>query len=75
MLALEDPAPERVDQLLGRPLAAVAPARLAGAALGLAGLAAAAVSHLVLPGDPGLPTAVLPLLALPALFARRAVAG
>jgi Zn-dependent protease with chaperone function len=73
LLTLEDPAPERVDQLLGRPLAAVSRAALAGAALALCALAVVAVCHVVLPGDPGVPAAVLPLLAAPALLARRAV--
>jgi Zn-dependent protease with chaperone function len=73
MLTLDEPAPERVDQLLGRPLAVLSPGALAGAALAFCMLAVVAVCHVVLPGDPGLPAAVLPLLAAPALLARRAV--
>ena len=74
LLALEDPAPERVDNLLGRPPAAVAPGVLAGAVLALAALAAVAVCHVVLPGHPGVPAWMLPALAGPALVAARAVA-
>jgi hypothetical protein len=73
MLTLDEPAPERVDQLLGRPLAVVSRRALAGAALALCALAVVAVCHAVLPGDPGLPAAVLPLLGAPALLVRRAV--
>ena len=71
LLALEDPAPERVDHLLGRPPAAAPPGLLAGAVLAVAALAAVAVCHLVLPGHPGVPAWLLPALAAPALLACR----
>jgi Zn-dependent protease with chaperone function len=71
MLAFEDPAPERVDHLLGRPLAAVAPGALAAAAVAVAGLATLLVCHLVLPGHPVVPAWALPVFALPALLAAR----
>ena len=73
LLALEEPAPERVDHLLGRPLAAVPPGVLAGAVVAVAALFAVAVCHLVLPGHPGVPAWVLPAFAAPALLAGRAV--
>jgi Peptidase family M48 len=74
LLALEDPSPERVDHLLGRPLAAVAPAVLAGAVVAVAALLAVAVCHLVLPDHPGIPAWLLPMFAAPALLASRAAA-
>jgi Zn-dependent protease with chaperone function len=74
LLALEAPAPERVDHLLGRPVAAVPPGVLAGAVVALAALAAVAVCHLVLPAHPGVPAWVLPAFAAPGLLAGRAVA-
>jgi hypothetical protein len=74
LLALEEPAPERVDHLLGRPLAAVPPGALAGAVVAVAALAAVAVCHLVLPDHPGVPAWMLPALAAPALLAGRAAA-
>jgi hypothetical protein len=74
LLALEEPAPERVDHLLGRPLAAVPPGALAGALVAVAALAAVAVGHLVLPDHPGVPAWMLPALAAPALLAGRAAA-
>jgi len=74
LLALEEPAPERVDHLLGRPLAAVPPGVLAGAVVAVAALAAVAVCHLVLPVHPGVPAWMLPAFAAPALLAGRAAA-
>jgi Peptidase family M48 len=74
LLALEEPAPERVDHLLGRPVAAVPPGVLAGAVVAVAALAAVAVGHLVLPVHPGVPAWMLPAIAAPALLAGRAVA-
>ena len=73
LLARVEPAPERVDHLLGRPLAAVPPGVLASAVLAVAALVAVAVCHLVLPADPGVPAWLLPAFATPALLARRAV--
>ena len=70
-LALEDPAPERVDHLLGAQPAGVAPAALAGAVLAVVALATVAVCHVVLPGHPGVPAWLLPALAAPALLACR----
>jgi Zn-dependent protease with chaperone function len=74
LLALEEPAPERVDHLLGRPVAAVPPGVLAGAVVAVAALAAVAVCHLVLPAHPGVPAWMLPAFAAPALLAGRAAA-
>jgi Zn-dependent protease with chaperone function len=74
LLALEEPAPERVDHLLGRPVAPVAPGVLVVAVLAVAALLAVAVGHLVLPDHPGVPAWALPALATPALLAARAVA-
>jgi hypothetical protein len=70
-LALEDPAPERVDHLLGAQPAGVAPAVLAGSVLAVASLATVAICHVVLPGHPGVPAWLLPALAAPALLACR----
>jgi Zn-dependent protease with chaperone function len=74
LLALEEPAPERVDHLLGRPLGGVAPGVLAGAIVAAAALLAVAVCHVVLPDDPGVSAWLLPALAAPALLAGRSVA-
>ena len=71
LLAFDDPAPERVDHLLGRPLAGVAPGALAAAALAVAGLATVLICHFVLPGHPVVPAWALPAFALPALLAAR----
>jgi Peptidase family M48 len=73
LLALEEPAPERVDHLLGRPLEAVPPGVLAGAVLAVGALVAVAVGHVVLPDHPGVPAWLLPALAAPALLAGRTV--
>jgi hypothetical protein len=70
-LALEEPAPERVDHLLGKLPAGVAPGVLAGAVIAVAALAVMAVCHAVLPGHPGVPAWLLPALAGPALLACR----
>jgi hypothetical protein len=68
---LPEPAPERVDQLLGRPLP-VPHGGLAAAALGvLGGLGVLAVALVLMPVDPALPLALLPALGLPALLALR----
>jgi Zn-dependent protease with chaperone function len=72
MVRLREPAPERVDHLLGRPLAVPHRALSACALAALAGLGALAITLVVLPSDPALPLALLPALALPALFAFRA---
>jgi len=71
LVQLTEPAPERVDQLLGRPLPAP-PGALAACALGvLGGLGGLAVALALLPADPALPLALLPAFALPALLAWR----
>jgi Zn-dependent protease with chaperone function len=71
LLRMVEPAPERVDHLLGRPLR-VPHGGLAACALGvLAALGALAVALVVLPADPALPLALLPALGLPALLAFR----
>ena len=72
MLALQEPAPERVDHLLGRPLARVASGVLAVAIVAAAALLVVAVCHVVLPDHPGVPAWVLPFFAAPALLAGRA---
>jgi Zn-dependent protease with chaperone function len=74
LLALEEPSPERVDHLLGRPVAAVPPGALAGAIVAVAALLAVAVCHVVLPDHPGVPAWMLPVAAAPALLAGRAAA-
>ena len=71
MLAFDDPAPERVDHLLGRPLAGAAPGAIAAASVAVAALATLLVCHLVLPGHPVVPAWALPVFALPALYAAR----
>jgi hypothetical protein len=65
---MREPAPERVDQLLGRPLAVPHGAL---AACTLTSLGALAVALVLLPADPALPLALLPCLAIPALVAFR----
>jgi Zn-dependent protease with chaperone function len=72
MLRLREPAAERVDHLLGRPLAVPHRALSACALSALAGLGALAITLAVLPHDPALPLALLPAVALPALLAFRA---
>jgi Zn-dependent protease with chaperone function len=72
MVRLREPAPERVDHLLGRPLAVPHRALSACALAALGGLGALAITLAVLPSDPALPLALLPALAVPALLAFRA---
>jgi Zn-dependent protease with chaperone function len=72
MLRLREPAAERVDHLLGRPLPVPDRALSACALTMLGGLGALAVTLAVMPHDPALPLALLPALALPALLAFRA---
>ena len=72
LLRLDEPAPERVDHLLGRPLPAAPRSLFACALAMLAGLAALAVLLAVAPTDPALPLVLLPGLAVPALLAFRA---
>ena len=74
LLALEEPAPERVDHLLGQPPARIASAVLAGAVLAVGALLAVAVCHVVLPDHPGVPAWLLPIFAAPAVIAGRAAA-
>ena len=71
MLAFDDPAPERVDHLLGRPLAGVAPGAIAAAGVAVAALATLLVCHLVLPGHPVVPAWALPVFGVPAFYAAR----
>jgi Zn-dependent protease with chaperone function len=72
MLRLQDPAPERVDHLLGRPLRAGSRLPLAVALLATAALVALAVSLVIAPADPGLaPVGLLALAAPPLLACRR----
>ena len=71
MLRLEDPAPERVDHLLGRPLRRASGIPLAVALVTTAALVALAVGLVIAPADPMLaPLAVL-ALAAPSLLACR----
>lgn len=72
MVRLREPAPERIDHLLGRPLP-VPPRTVSACALTvLGGLVALAVALALLPNDPALPLLLLPPLAVPALLAVRA---
>jgi Zn-dependent protease with chaperone function len=71
MLRLDDPAPERIDQLLGRPLAGVPAVLLAAAVVATAALAAIAALLLTAATDPALPAVLLLALAAPALVAAR----
>jgi Zn-dependent protease with chaperone function len=72
MVRLREPAPERVDHLLGRPLAVPHRALSACALAAVGGLGALAVTLAVLPRDPALPLVLLPAVAVPALLAFRA---
>jgi Zn-dependent protease with chaperone function len=72
MVRLREPAPERVDHLLGRPLPVPHRAVSACALTALGGLAALAITLAVLPRDPALPLMLLPACAVPALLAFRA---
>jgi Zn-dependent protease with chaperone function len=71
LLRLEDPAPERVDHLLGRPLAAGSRAVFALALLATAGLVALAVGLAVTPDDPSVEPLAALALAAPSLLACR----
>ena len=71
MLRLPDPLPERVDQLLGRPLAAGSRMLTACTLIGTAALVATVVGLVVAPEDPALPALPLLALAMPALLACR----
>jgi Peptidase family M48 len=72
LVRLREPAPERIDQLLGRPLPVPHRAVSAVALTALGGLGALAIALAVLPRDPALPLALLPACAVPALLAVRA---
>ena len=74
MLALEEPAPERVDQLLGRPPVALPPHALAAAVTAVGMLVAVLLCNLLVGGHPVVPAWLLPALAAPALLAGRTVA-
>jgi Zn-dependent protease with chaperone function len=71
LMRLREPAPERIDHLLGRPLPVPNPAAWAFALTVLAGLVVLAIALALLPDDPALPLVLLPALALPALLAAR----
>jgi Peptidase family M48 len=74
LVRLREPAPERIDHLLGRPLR-VPPRSVSACALtALGGLGALAVALALMPRDPALPLLLLPTLAVPALLAFRAAA-
>jgi Peptidase family M48 len=72
LVRLREPAPERLDHLLGRPLRVPPPAVSLCALGALAGLGALAATLALLPRDPALPLLLLPALAVPALLAFRA---
>jgi Zn-dependent protease with chaperone function len=72
MVRLREPAPERIDHLLGRPLQVPPGAVSACALAALAGLGALAVALALLPRDPALPLLLLPAFAVPAVLAVRA---
>ncbi len=72
LMRLREPAPERIDHLLGRPLPVPHPAAAAGALAALAGLVALTITLALLPDDPALPLVLLPACAVPALLAARA---
>jgi Zn-dependent protease with chaperone function len=71
MLRLDDPQPERVDQLLGRPLAGGSRTLLACTLVATAALVALAVAMTLAPADPALPALALLALASPAILACR----
>jgi Peptidase family M48 len=75
LVRLREPAPERIDHLLGRPLPVPPRSVWACALAALGGLAALAIALAVLPRDPALPLLLLPALAAPALLALRAANG
>jgi Zn-dependent protease with chaperone function len=72
LVRLREPAPERVDHLLGRPLRVPHRAVSACALTVVGGLGALAIALAVLPRDPALPLVLLPACAVPALLAFRA---
>jgi hypothetical protein len=72
MVRLREPAPERIDHLLERPLR-VPPGLVSAWTLAtVGGLGALAVALAVLPRDPAVPLLLLLLSAAPALLAFRA---
>jgi Zn-dependent protease with chaperone function len=71
LLRLQDPAPERVDHLLGRPLQAGSRTLLAVTLLATAALVGVAVGLAVAPADPALGPLVVLALAAPSLLACR----
>lgn len=71
MLRLPDPRPERVDHLLGRPLAGGSRMLLGCTLVATAALVATAVGLVVAPEDPALPALPLLVLAMPSLLACR----
>jgi hypothetical protein len=75
MLKLDEPAPERLDHLLERPLAVAPRPVLACAVAALLGIAAVIVTLALASRDPALPLALLPGLAVPALVAFGASRG
>jgi len=72
MVRLREPAPERIDHLLGRPLPVPPRAVSACALTALGGLGALAVALVLLPRDPALPLLLLPACGVPAVLAFRA---
>jgi len=71
MLRLPDPRPERVDHLLGRPLAGGSRMLLGCTMVATSALVATAVGLVVAPEDPALPALPLLVLAMPSLLACR----
>jgi hypothetical protein len=71
MLRLPDPRPERVDHLLGRPLAGGSRMLLGCTLAATSALVATAVGLAVAPEDPALPALPLLVLAMPSLLACR----
>ncbi|HET8951719.1 MAG TPA: M56 family metallopeptidase [Solirubrobacteraceae bacterium] len=71
MLRLPDPRPERVDHLLGRPLAGGSRMLLGCTLVATGVLVATAVGLVVAPEDPALPALPLLVLAMPSLLACR----
>jgi Zn-dependent protease with chaperone function len=71
LVRMPEPAPERVDQLLGRALPVPHGGLAACALTALGALVALAIVLVLLPADPALPLALLPGLAVPALLPLR----
>jgi Zn-dependent protease with chaperone function len=71
MLRLHDPRPERVDQLLGRPVAGGSGTLLGCTLLATGALVGLVVAMALLPADPALPALALLALASPAVLACR----